>query len=392
MTLIELKKEAFALIAKSDVEALFRLLSGRLDDHADVFNDLIQLNGRFSRNLDSDLRGTISRDQANLEYNKITDGLLHLVRRLEEKDLGSGGSMEDPLARAAQDLSVDIPLTPLFLVNCDRRDAVQYFWKVFNDAFEFERRFQFYFLPCCPSQQPEGFSERIVNELLENELDSSGDAMDYRRRSQGEERLLVEPLPLAHNVEASKKKFKKYFADRFGLANSDQGFEAYLRTGLPALPWSYVITAFKIMAEDWNDDLMRPYLEWLMTTFSATGPDIPNFMFFFIISIKHAHRDEMNNSAAREAMAGVKALVDAREEGRDARLIAPLPPVPATDLETWLERLGTDIGEDNKRRVIELLASRLKDDELAWYNANKVFNMERIEDFQAKVYHAHKHK
>jgi hypothetical protein len=91
-------------------------------------------------------------------------------------------------------------------------------------------------------------------------------------------------------------------------------------------------------------------------------------------------------------MAGVKALVDAREEGRDARLIAPLPPVPATDLETWLERLGTDIGEDNKRRVIELLASRLKDDELAWYNANKVFNMERIEDFQAKVYHAHKHK
>jgi hypothetical protein len=99
-------------------------------------------------------------------------------------------------------------------------------------------------------------------------------------------------------------------------------------------------------------------------------------------------------------MAGIKALVATRgregEEGtapaaQDAALIEPLPPVAASDLETWMDRLG-DIREDQKQRVIEMLVSRLRGDEASWYADRQEFNMERIEDFQEKVYHAHKHK
>lgn len=401
MTLIELKENAAALIAKSNFEEAFKLLFGSLDAGRSLFQNLIQQSGRHSRTLQDDLGGVISRENANLEYNQIRQALLHLVNQLEEKDLGSGGSREDPLAIVAKDLPVDFPLTPLYLVNCDRRDPLRLFWSVFNDSVEQSRRFQFYFLPCCPSQQPEGFAERIVNELLENELDGEYGAMDYRRRpASGEERLLIEPLPLGNNLEGSKKKFKKYFADRFGLANSDLAFEEYLRTGLPALPWEYVVTAFKIIDEDWDDARLRPYLEWLMATFSATGPDIPNFLFFFIVTIKHAHREGHAAAAAQEAMAGVKALVAARgkdrQEGQaaapgDATLIEPLPPVAATDLEKWMDRLG-DVREDQKQGVIKILASRLKGDEASWYSDRKEFNMERIEDFQEKVYQAHKNK
>jgi hypothetical protein len=401
MTLPELKAKASAHIAKSEFEQVFELLFSRMDPRCAPFQDLIQHSARHKRTLNDELNGVLSRENANLEYNQITRALQHLVSQLQEKDLGSGGSGEDPLARFARELPIDIPLTPLYLVNCDRRDPVRFFWSVFNDSIEQRRRFQFYFLPCCPSQQPEGFAERVVNELLEKELDSEYGAMDFRRRPSGEERLLIEPLPLGRDLEGSKKKFKKYFAERFGLANSELAFEEYLRTGLPALPWQYVVTAFKIIDDDWEDTLLRPYLEWLMSTFSATGPDIPNFLFFFIVTMKHAHREGRSNASAQEAMAGIKALVAARgkerEEGtapaaQDAALIEPLPPVAASDLETWMDRLGDDIREDQKQRVIEMLVSRLRGDEASWYADRKEFNMERIEDFQEKVYHAHKHK
>lgn len=306
--------------------------------------------------------------------------------------------MEDnALAQLARKLPVDILLTPLFLVNCDRSEAVRSFWRVFDDSAAQNRRFHFYFLPCCPTQQPEGFAERIVHELVEDELDNDHATLDHRRRScQGEERLLTEPLPLGRNVDVSKKKFKKYFAERFGL-DSEQVFEDYLRTGLPALPWKYVVTAFRIVDEDWDDALLRPYLQWLMDTFSATGPDVPNFIFFFIVEIKHAHRDGPSNRAAREVMEGIKALVAARGKDpadgpADAALIKPLPPVPDEDLEKWMDGLSRTIRNNHKQQVIKLLAAQLAGDEEKQYEKERKFNMERIEDFQLKVYEAHKNK
>lgn len=304
---------------------------------------------------------------------------------------------DDKLAQLARKLPVDILLTPLSLVDCDRSEARRSFWRVFNDCDAQNRRFHFCFLPCCPTQQPEGFAERIVHELVDYELDNDHATLDHRRRScQGEERLLTEPLPLGRNVEVSKKKFKKYFAERFGL-DSEQVFEDYLRTGLPALPWKYVVTAFRIVDEDWDDALLRPYLQWLMDTFSATGPDVPNFIFFFIVKIKHAHRDGPSNRAAREVMEGIEALVAARGKDpadgpADAALIKPLPPVPDEDLEKWMDRLSDHILNDYKQQVIRLLAAQLAGDEEKQYEKERKFNMERIEDFQLKVYEAHKNK
>lgn len=392
MTLATLKEQATAFISKSDFKAVFELLSGELKRNTAIYNDLIVLKGRYARNLEGDLGGWIKPEDANREYIQIAKALIHLLSQLSPEDLGQGGIIEDPLTRAAMELPVNIPLTPLFMFNCDRRIPIRSFWRIFNDAAEQNRRFQFYFLPCCPAQQPEGFTERIVYELLDLELEQDGSAMDYRRRPSSDERLAIEPLPLGHNLEGHKKQFKKYFAERFGMANGEMEFDAYLRTGLPKLTWKYVVTAFTLVDEDWDDDTLRPYLLWLLETFSNTGPDIPNFLFFFIVTIKHAHADGQATDAAREAMAGVKALVDARKEKQDATLIDPLTPVPATDLETWLDKLSVDIRQDYKLNLIELLASRLKGDEVQLYAAHKSFNMETIEGFQAKVYHAHKNK
>jgi hypothetical protein len=87
-----LANEARDLVAKGKIVAVFKLLKDKLDDRASIYTDLIQLEGRQSRNQDSFLRGIISHVETNLESDRISYGLLHLVSQLEEKDLGSGGS------------------------------------------------------------------------------------------------------------------------------------------------------------------------------------------------------------------------------------------------------------------------------------------------------------
>ena len=389
MTLRELKKEAQALIGKSDFAAVFDLLSRQLNPECDVFSELVQQSSRYNRVLNDDHTGVVSRENALLEYNQISKALLHLLERLREQDLGQGGVLEDPLDAMVRQLTVEVPVTPLYRVNCDRRKPLRSFWQAFDEKIGQKFRFQFYFLPCDPAQQPEGFADRIVHELLEKELQDETGTLDFPRKAQREERLHVEPLPLGRNAESSKQAFKKYFSGRFGLDKSATPFEDYLRSGLPALPWKYVVTAFKMTDEEWDDSVLGPYLQWMMATFSQTGPDVPTFLFFFVVSVKNAHRGERLGEAAREAMDGIRSLVEGRTRG-DATLIEPLPPVPATDLETWMEKLG-DNSTDQKEEVVQALAARLKGEEEAHYRQCREFNMERIEDFQERVYHAHKH-
>ena len=387
MTLRELKESANTLIGKSDFEGVFELLSKRLDPMRPAFIDLIQLSSRYNRVFKDDMNGVVSRENAGLEYNQILQALVQLVRKLVEDDLGAGGDLDDPLDIEARKLQVEIPITPLLLVNCNRRKPIRFFWRAFSLYLERERRFQFYFLPSCPSQEPEGFAERTIQELLEKELDKATQSFDFRCRA--DERLMVETLPIGLNLSGSQKAFKTYFAERFGLANSGATFEEYLRTGLPKLPWQYVATTFKITASDWDDELLPAYISWIMDTFANTGPDIPAFIFFFVITVKNAHREDTLRGDLRDALKSVRQLAEARPE--EATLIEPLPPVPADDLEEWLDKLG-DVSTDQKRTIIDLIAARLKDEEEAWFRQTREFNMERIEDFQKKVYHNHKHK
>jgi hypothetical protein len=386
MTLSELKDTANKLIGKSDYERIFDLLSGRLDPGCAAFSDLIQQSGRYKRVFREDMNGVVDRKDAQKEYNQINQALLYLVRELREQDLGSGGRLTDPLEKEAARIAVQIPLTPLHIVNCDRKKAIRAFWKAFDEHLEQKRCFQFYYLPCCPTQQPESFCERTVYEILEKELENQYQSFDFRRRPDGE-RLLIEPLPVGRNLGASQKAFKKYFADRFGLHNSDTAFEEYLQTGLPKLPWQYLATSFKVTPDDWDEDFLPEYLAWIMDTFSQTGEKLPTFLFFFLVVLKNAHQPNGLHSEDRTILNQIQ--IPRENRPLEATLIEPLPPVAVEDLEYWLEKIA-DVGTDQKQRVVDLISARLKGDEMAQFVKDRAFNMERIEEFQLKIYHAHK--
>ncbi len=389
MTLRELKETVRALIGKGDLKDAFERLSRHLNPEREVFSQLTDLSAWYNRTFRDEMHNLLPRESANLEYSRVTNALLKLVNSLVEEDLGEGGSLDDPLEEMARSIAVSISLTPLYLVNCDRTKPVRFFWRAFGRCREQQRRFQFYLLPSCPTQQPESLAERTVWELVEQELDKVNEAVNFRCHPQGE-RLLVEPLPVGINEEGCRRAFKKYFTERFGIGQTEVAFEDYIRTGLPKLPWEYVVTVFKITAADWDEEIMVPYTEWIMDTFSQTRTDIPTFLFFFVVSVKNAHRSDASlRSEDREALDGARTLAEKRPD--QAMLIEPLPPVHTDDLEYWLEKLG-DVPQHQKERVIDLIAQRLGKEEAAWFDQRREFNMERIEDFQEKVYRAHQNK
>jgi hypothetical protein len=386
MTLFELKDQCNALLGKSDFEGVFNLLGKWLNPARDVFNKkVVLLKGGHSRTLEDEMLGLITYDEAQVKYTRLAASLRQLVADLEHDDLGAGGALVDQLDKIVAELPVDKTLTPLYLVNCDRRKPTRIFWSAFDQFQQDNRRFQYYFILACPTQEPEGFSERAVYEVLDKELQDDKQSIHFRQRA--DERLRVDPLPLGHNLITSQKAFKKYFSERFELAHSETAFEEYLATGLPKLPWQYVATVFKITASDWDEALLGPYLHWLMDTFSHTGPNIPVFLFFFVITAKNAHKDAALSRDNREAVEDLRRFAAAHDNR--AVLIEPLPPVSVDDLEDWLENLG-DVSNITKRRIIDLLADRLDAEERSQYLSEQSFNMERIEELQEKIYRYHK--
>ncbi|MBK8705127.1 MAG: hypothetical protein IPN33_17220 [Saprospiraceae bacterium] len=387
MTLFELKDQCNDLIGKGDFEGTFGLLERHLDPGRKVFNDVVLLKGRHSLNLDNEMRGLATREESQVEYTRIAASLQRLANELQQADLGNGGKLVELLDAIVAGLPVDVALTPLHLVNCNRRKPTRTFWSAFDSFLSENKRFQYYLILACPTQEPEGFSERAVYELLEKELENEHQSIDFRRRA--DERLRIEPMPLGHNLMGCQRAFKKYFSERFGLTNADTAFEDYLQTGLPKLPWQYVATVFKVTATDWDQAVMAPYLQWLMDNFSHTGPNIPTFLFFFVVTVKMPTSEEAVSRDNREALDGARVIAEAHQ-GR-AILIEPLPPVPVDDLEDWLEKLG-DITDITKMQIIDLLAQRLTTEELNQFQQFQFFNMERIEDFQEKIYRHHHHK
>ncbi len=384
ISLASFQKEWKSLLADNKWGELFegmtRQLSGLPAQTA------LQLKGRHSRMFNAEMNGIVSGAEANLEYNQIRYGLFSLIDNLTAADLGGGGApAQDPLDALVRTLHIDIPLsTPLYLVNCDRRREWRAFRRGYATRGEACCLFQYYFVLACPTQEPEGFAERVVYELLGEHAGTHRFSVLYRRHD-GSGRLRIEALPLGPTPRAARDAFKTYFADRFDLGNAD--FEQYLRTDLPRLQADLVATALHITAGDWDPDILDGYLQWLMDTFQETDNQTPTFLFFFIISLKNAHQPDHIRGDDREVLQSVETLV--QNNPHRASLITPLPPVPTDDLEEWLEKLG-HITQSEKNAILTAMTAHFTPEQHDQFAQHQLLDMEPIEDLQERVYRAHR--
>lgn len=263
----------------------------------------------------------------------------------------------------------------LHLVNCDRQQMVDKFWGAF-DAKEKEH-FQFYFITGCPTQMPPSFAERMVYELLLEELDGESDALHILTHEDSG-RLRIQDLPLGRNTPKSQQRFKAYVQERFRFADT-QSFDAFIETGVPNLPYDYVAVVFDLHERKWNS-FIPAYLQWMIETFKSPHDKVPKFLFFFVFYVEQQHMGGLNNRQ-KEIISALGELSVKHE----TTLLTPLLPVEDGDLKAWL----MDLGERNPNQVqlvVDAMVAGLREEDQLLFRDKQQFNMKDIEELQALIY------
>lgn len=281
------------------------------------------------------------------------------------------------LADKIRQLSITGDIGDIHLVNCNRETAADRFWEAFDLKLDSEIPFQFYFVPACPTQQPDSFTERMIIEIILDELDEEEDAILCLRGA--DNRLMLEDLPLGRNLKRSQKAFSKYFSQRFELG--ERTMEQYLDTGLPKLEYDYVATVFEVFAEKWKD-FTDEYLNWIIEQFKSPNDDVPTFLFFFVVYIYDIHKETVKDEYD-EIYAKLQALQIKHRE--ITTMMKQLKPVSRQLVESWVR----DLGERNQSKVgdvVDTLIRGLKQEARKQYDNEQTLNMTDIERFQELVY------
>lgn len=278
-------------------------------------------------------------------------------------------------------LEIDGNIGEYYLVNCDRKPPRDNFWEAFDEFSEQHNPFQFYFIVACPTQQPNSFAERMIYEVVIEELEEEFGAINYVRHPTTH-RVKIEDLPLGRNLAKSQKEFKKYFARRFNITDTETAFEGYLRSGLPKLEYQYVSTVFEISASDWDDSLIQTYLQWIIQVFSNTPKEVPTFQFFFAIFLRDAHVKPLA-APSQKIIDSLKEVI--HKNSGYCTLITQLMPVTTELIEKWIR----DLGEYNQSKIddlIKLLIHALPEDKKAKFDKINALDMSDIERFQEMIY------
>ena len=283
------------------------------------------------------------------------------------------------LLDAARELNIDEDeeIGLLHLVNVDRREMRGKFWDAFDEKEEAKQEFQFYFISACPTQMPPSFAERMVYELLVEELDGDADGLHIITH-EDTGRLRIQDLPVGRNARKCQQRFKEYVQERFRFADT-QSFDAFIKTGVPKLPFDYVAVAFEINERNWEDFLLE-YLQWMIDTFRCPHQEVPTFLFFFVVYIEKQHEGKL--TPAQKAIVDGLAGLSQRNE---ASLLTPLLPVEEGDLRAWL----MDLGERNPNKVqqvMDVFLSGLREEDQRLYQDKRLLNMKDIEELQAIIY------
>lgn len=303
--------------------------------------------------------------------------------RLRLKDAYGLEMLEESsiLEGLVRELTIDQDIGEVHLVNCNREPPARNFWKAFDEFTGRNNRFQFYFIVACPTQQPASFAERMIYEVIIEELEEQIGSMHYVRQADSR-RVCVEDLPLGRNLSNSQRDFKKYFSRRFSLGETETSFEDYLRTGLPKLRYEYVATVFDLNAGRWDTEMMGQYLNWIMDTFTDTPVNVPNFIFFFVIFLRNAHVQPLQGRE-KAIFEDIAAIVG--QNLQRATLISELVPVPVELLEDWIRDLG-ELSQSRIEDVVKAIVAELSPEKQDKFRQDKLLDMTDVERFQALIY------
>lgn len=364
-------------------------------------NSLFVLEARFSQFQSDVQNGILSSEQKKIDQAQIIKSTLDFLSQLQSisPDREAWAPEEERLRRALADKHRAMGFDPILeetelirmirllglteemglihLVNCDRVRQTELFWQQFDDKDEHD--FQFYFLPSCSRQQADSFSERMIYELIDQELDEDWQAISIEQ-TVSTDRLIIQALPLGRNLRISKKKLRKYFSQRFEMDVVD--FSSFFLSGSAPSRFEAVATVFQIDEQDWNLKLLEEYLQWLIQEFDASSiTSRTRFYFFFVVHMPFANIRPTDKG--EKILKQIEGIVQKNE---NCTLIPPLPPVRQEDIFSWLRKLGSR-NQEQMDRILKVLVNSLTNDKSKQqFEEQKTLDMTHVEPFQQLVY------
>lgn len=301
-----------------------------------------------------------------------------------QKELADSLRIDSPIGQEVllekiRALSIDQPMGQIHLVNCDRSEVDDSFWDAFDE--KENTPFQFYFILGCRRQMPPSFAERLIYEIIQDELDEEMDAMNYLRRPDNH-RLNVEPLELKNNLHRTQKIFLKQLAKRFELTTQEFDIETFTQTGVPKMQEEYVAMVYNLDSIHWKEDFTGDFFQWAIDTFSQVHEDCPHFLFFFVIYLDD-FCDQPLNERQRQVVETVQQIVSKNENA--CSILTGLSPVGKRDIQNWIDSLG----EHNITKiddVIGTMVSSLSLDKQDRYRKLQQFDMADVELLQELFY------
>lgn len=377
-------QQEFKSLLEGSLDSAVRQLMKSVRQDTTVFDDLTfeqarltDIEKRFNKSL-------LTQANYDVESNKIRESILMLINDLQEEDLSFGYSA---LEKAIAALGFAEPLGTLHLVNCNRDNEFGLFWTEFDR--EDAKPYQFYFLPSCPKQQPTGFTERLIREIMYYKLNNEvAKGISYIANDKYEiggkfiSRIEIEPLPglRAPILNLQINEFQKYFKKRFAPIIGDLSLDTIIESQAVALQYQYVTFAFRMTAADWKK-FTPQYFEWFITTFSKKNGGSPIFLFFFVIEKNDFHIAPDDN-----ILSTLKTLENKYDEA--TMLMPSLPPVALSDIESWLNIVKSSSSSALQlQEVMDLFVQnvRAKDTEMPPGEALHI-NMMHVEELQKTAY------
>lgn len=400
MPLENTKAELQQALAR-DLGEVIALLLQQLNTSSPRMTEVFVQSGRYHQATSDFAKGLILIDERDTVYTRVRVTLLELIGQLTDSDLKAenlptaaqaqalglaaapaAGPFDVLLARLRIDWK-STPVSILHLVNCDRVNEFKTFKRALRDHSASGEEFQFYFINACPMQRPQSFAERVILEIIRN-LDEEESEAVLVRRQLGAHRLKVEDLPYDFmGLEQSKKKFAKYFEERFDFHERLEPVEAFIEACVHKVrQYRYIGFIFRLDAQDW-EPFFPEYFQWIMDTFSKVEEEGPLFLFFFPIFIRNLHEHPPKDM--QEVANAVQALGEAANA--ISTIISPLAPVPKDDVGEWF----ADFGEPDAAKVDELLLLTLQRDtsaltRLPRFQQNGNVDMYDVEALQEEVY------
>lgn len=372
------KEKITELIAKGKTrEGLQYFLEALPHVHA-LRDSVLQISNRHFTLEDQIQKGIINQENQAIEKNQISNAIIGLLKSWENNN------DSNQLSTAIKNLPIppDSTINTLHLVNCDRRTPTKRFRRAFNNLRDQKRAFQFYFLCGCPNEMPGSLAERLIYQFIEEEAGEHQLPVNYRARENVNHRVRIEKLPLGSDLASSRKKFKAYVQERFSFVDT-QSFENFIETGVPKLPYSYVVSVFELSYKDWEDDEgeICSYFQWMIDTFQCPHPDVPTFLFFFVVKIPDLHHEDQLTKEKRKVLQELEGLCTKNESA----LIKELQPVEIPDVHEWFSEIG--ISNPNLiRPILQALETGLGKKERDMYLQEERVHMKDIELIQQAVF------